>query len=247
MSEELNQEAVVEDTTAPKEIVEAKFSRFSGAPWFPKKGEVEVFIGGAGGISSWLALAMVRAGFVCHVWDFDLFEEHNMAGQFCKRGDIGISKVGALAVNILDFAGSPIYAYNSAYDKDSMAHEFMLSGFDNMEARNLYFHNWIAANEGNPNAIYIDGRLTFEQLQIFCLRGNDAANIEDYRTNHLFSSSEAEDAVCTAKQTSHSAMMIASHMVGFFTNHYTNVKTGEASRVVPYTWEYLIPLDFLTQ
>jgi len=39
--------------------------------------------------------------------------------------------------------------------------------------------------------------------------------------------------------------MIASHMVAFFTNHYTNVVEKDNSRSVPFFWEYFIPIDYL--
>lgn len=55
-------------------------SRFKDAPWFPKE-ETNVVIGGAGGIGSWLSLLISRAGFFPIVYDFDILEEHNLAGQ----------------------------------------------------------------------------------------------------------------------------------------------------------------------
>ena len=57
---------------------------------------------------------------------------------------------------------------------------------------------------------FIDGRLTAEQLQIYCVKYQD---IERYRTEALFSDSDVPDAPCTMKQTSHVAAMIASYMV----------------------------------
>jgi hypothetical protein len=49
------------------------------------------------------------------------------------------------------------------------------------------------------------------------------------------------------KQTSHSAAMIASHMVGFFTNHMTNNAVGEKDRTVPFFWEYFIPINYINE
>lgn len=91
--------------------------------------------------------------------------------------------------------------------------------------------------------IFIDGRLTAEQMQIFCVTPD---KIEKYK-EHLFDDSEVPDAPCTLKQTSHAAAMIASHMVGFFTNHLTNIKTGEDERAVPFYWEYFIPINYLKE
>ena len=82
-------------------------------------------------------------------------------------------------------------------------------------------------------------RLTMEQLQIFCVTPD---RIEEYEREHLFDDSEVEDAPCTMKQTSHSAAMIASHMVGLFTNHITNIYEREIIRDIPFYYEYFIPI-----
>ena len=69
-------------------------------------------------------------------------------------------------------------------------------------------------------------------------------SIADY---HLFDDTEVQDAPCTMKQTSHSAAMIASHMVGFFTNHMTNNAVEEKDRTVPFFWEYFIPINYINE
>ena len=63
-----------------------------------------------------------------------------------------------------------------------------------------------------------------------------------YETDYLFEDSEVEDAPCTMRQTSHSACMIASHMVASFTNHITNIYERETVRDVPFFYEFFIPL-----
>ena len=75
-------------------------------------------------------------------------------------------------------------------------------------------------------------RLTMEQLQIFCVTPD---KIEEYE-KHLFDDSEVEDAPCTMKQTSHSAAMIASHMVGLFSNHMTNNAVKDKDRTDLFFW-----------
>ena len=242
-------------------MTEVHSSRFKDAPWFPKE-ETNVIVGGAGGIGSWLTLMLSRAGFFPIVYDFDILEEHNLAGQLYTKSDAEamVPKVDALKGLCKQFADTDITVMNERYTKDSMSHHYVFSAFDNMQARKDMFAAWkeyvkewedfkdIADAAHIPNIslsepIFIDGRLTAEQMQIFCVTPD---KIEEYE-KHLFDDTEVQDAPCTMKQTSHSAAMIASHMVGFFTNHMTNNAVGDKDRTVPFFWEYFIPINYINE
>lgn len=216
-----------------------QFDRFKDAPWFPQRDEL-VMIGGAGGIGSWLSFFLVRAGFKPTVYDFDVIEEHNLGGQLFRKSDIGTMKVDALYKIIKEFCGEEINTFSEMITESSPTHYFMFSAFDNMKARKDLFEVWKRSIPDCPiTPIFIDGRLTMEQLQIFCVTPD---RIEEYERDHLFDDSEVEDAPCTMKQTSHSAAMIASHMVGLFTNHITNIYEREIIRDIPFYYEYFIPI-----
>lgn len=217
-----------------------QFERFKDAPWFPQRDEL-VMIGGAGGIGSWLAFFLARAGFKPTIYDFDIIEEHNLGGQMFRHTDVNKAKVVAVQNIISDFCGEQINTVAEAIDYNSPTNHFMFSAFDNMEARKMLFEVW---KRSIPNCsvtpIYIDGRLEAEQLQIFCVTPD---KIEEYERDHLFDDSEVEETSCTMRQTSHSAAMIATHMVGFFTNHITNIYEREIIREVPFYYEYFIPAN----
>lgn len=244
-------------------MTETHSSRFKDAPWFPKE-QVDTIVGGAGGIGSWLSLMLSRAGFFPIVYDFDRLEEHNLAGQLYSKEDAEklTPKVDALKILCKSFADTDITVMNEKYTKDSMSHHYVFSAFDNMQARKDMFGAWKeyvkewqdyndtlkAGEEGFSEfssyiPIFIDGRLTAEQMQIFCVTPD---RIEEYE-KHLFDDSEVEDTPCTMKQTSHSAAMIASHMVGFFTNHMTNNAEEDSVRAVPFMWEYFIPINYINE
>lgn len=215
--------------------------RFKDAPWFSLG--VDVLIGGAGGIGSWVSLLLSRAGFTPVIYDFDSYEMHNMAGQLCRKKDVGLSKVGALANTILEFSDTVCHTFNEKYDENSMTGKFVFAGFDNMEARRMMFLNWKKLYGDNKEAVFIDGRLLAEQIQIYCVVGG-TDRVRKYEETALFLDSEVEEAPCTMKQTSHIAAMIASFMTAFFTNHLTNVLKGQ-SRNIPYFWEYFSPIGYL--
>lgn len=234
-----------------EQTVDEYRSRFKDAPWLPQgmNGDIDnefVIVGGAGGIGSWLTLFLARAGFKPFVYDFDSYEKHNIGGQFCKKSDIGKFKVSALKDAVSQYANIDISTSVGQYGEGSMRSSYMFSGFDNMAAREVMFNNWVENWRENSHVegfkpIFIDGRLLAEQMEIYCVTPD---KIDRYM-ELLFSDDEIEDASCTMKQTSHAAAMIASKMVGYFTNHITNVNIGDDIRNVPFSHEYIIPIDFL--
>lgn len=233
-------------------------TRFKGAPWFIKEEGLSIFIGGAGGIGSWVTLFLSRAGYKVVVADYDTIEEHNLGGQFFLFGDIGKKKVAALHGSMQKFSDTSITGldiklnesfYESVLNNSPNLGSFrvVVSAFDNMEARTGLFNFWerTLSIEDNVNipSLFIDGRLEMEQMQIFCVT-SDIESREEYRRT-LFSDGDVPDLSCTMKQTSHCAAMIASHMTGFITNHVANWKTGVEAREVPAYFEYVIPSNHI--
>ncbi len=235
--------------------------RFSDAPWFSHDGElIKVTIGGAGGIGSWLALFLTRAGFHTTVWDYDNIEMHNTGGQFYTNSQVGRYKTEAIKENIGNFSDRNLIQGITAsiedmdidsYDGDNTC--FFFSAFDNMSARKVFFENWIevcaSIQEDNPNtpvkAIFIDGRLEMEQLQVFCVPF-EPRYIDRYR-EHLFDDSQVSDLACSMKQTSHTAAMIATFMTGFFTNYISNLNFGVYIRETPFLFEYVVAGSIVRQ
>lgn len=228
--------------------------RFKDASWFPKE-DIYCLVGGVGGTGSWTTLLLARANFKPIVIDADVLETLNLAGQIFKRDSVGKSKVEAISEVVKDFVGEDITYFKDWYGEESMASEFMFSCFDNMKARKVFFENWFKyASEFKekqenlkkiePNHIVIepilfDLRLGFSNMEIYCVTLD---KVEQYKKT-LFDDSEVEDLPCTLKQTSHCAAMIASHTVAFFTNHMHNIYEGEKDFIIPFKWDYIIPLN----
>jgi hypothetical protein len=205
-----------------KKEINVKQSRFRDASWFEK---VETFpipivIGGAGGIGSWLVLFLSRMlppTSYLFLYDNDVVEEINMAGQMYSTKDVGQYKVDAMSNMAKLYAGyDRVQVQKELYVADSLSSPVMFSAFDNMEARKVMFKNWKSEAAGyDGRSIFIDGRLLAEQLQVFFVTPETAKLYEDV---YLFDDSEVEEANCSYKQTTHFAATIAAKMTQGFTN-----------------------------
>ena len=214
--------------------------RFQGLDWYSQDDAPVVVVGGAGGIGSWLSFFLARANFNVTLSDFDTVEEHNIGGQLFKRNQIGMYKAEAVGRNVSEFSTNTINAQIVKITEETATHEFMFSAFDNMDARRAMFKVWKRSWNSMNRPIFIDGRLNAEQFQIFCVTPENA---DEYERTHLFNDSEVEDAPCSAQQTTHTAAMIAGHMVGFFTNHITNINLRDEVREIPFMYEYFTPMN----
>ena len=214
--------------------------RFQGLDWYSQDNAPVVVVGGAGGIGSWLSFFLARANFNVILSDFDTVEEHNIGGQLFKRNQIGRYKAEAVGRNVSEFSTNTINAQIVKITEETATHEFMFSAFDNMDARRAMFKVWKRSWNAMNRPIFIDGRLNAEQFQIFCVTPENA---DEYEKVHLFNDSEVEDAPCSAQQTTHTAAMIAGHMVGFFTNHITNINLRDEVREIPFMYEYFTPMN----
>ena len=217
-------------------ITDEKYMRFKDADWFSNI-PISVMVAGVGGTGSWSAMLLARAGFYPICFDADSYERVNMAGQLISKQQIGKPKVSAIAETIQNYCDMSIYTFNEKVDENTPVSDYIFSCFDNMKSRKILFKSW--SKSEYENGLLIDLRLSAERLQIFCVTKEN----KDRYLKHLYTDEEIPDEVCTFKQTSHAAAMIASHAVGFFTNHIVNVKNQENIRQVPFFFEYFIPFN----
>ncbi len=207
--------------------------RFKDAPWMGL--ELEVIIGGAGGIGSWLSLFLARQGVQITLFDMDTVEQVNLGGQLFSENHIGMMKVEAVADISSDFANA-IIDQEGEYTKDSITHKYVFSAFDNMKARTIMFEKWAA--QATDDSIFIDGRLLAEEGSIYVVT---KAKIEEYRKT-LFSDEEVLLVSCSYKSTSHCSALIASLMTSCFNNYITNIKAGIDLREVPFNINFQLPV-----
>lgn len=230
---------------SPTLLMDESTTRFSGAEWFNEIQKKSIIIGGCGGIGSNMAFQLARmhpAGL--YLYDDDTVETVNMAGQLFSRNDVGKSKVAAISDMISLYTNMQgVYALRQKFTENTEAGDIMLCGFDNMEARKIFFRSWTAhienkSEEEKKNCLFLDGRLSLDTLQVLCLTGDDYANQVRYAKEFLFSDAQAEHTVCSMKQTTYLACMIGSIMVNLFTNFCANLLDPVIPYDLPFFTEY---------
>lgn len=231
---------------SPTLLLDNSTSRFSGAEWYNEIQKSKIIIGGMGGISSHMVFNLARmAPATIAMYDDDVVETANMSGQLYSHDDVGMAKVNAIESMLRKYTTmGNIYAIQEKFTDSSEAGDIMMCGFDNMEARKLFFHKWKdhvlnLPKEQRSKCLFLDGRLSLTVMQILCITGDDSYNISRYEEQFLFSDAEAEATVCSMKQTTYLASMIGATMVNLFTNFVANTLEPP----IPYTLSFFTEYD----
>lgn len=231
-------------TNSTTEIIQTT-SRFSSAIWFEKIQQQDVILAGVGGIGSYVAFLLSRMKpKSLTMYDPDTVETVNMAGQLYGFNNIGLPKVTALNRMIREYSSYySTYAFDSRFTESNAAGPIMICGFDNMEARKVFFYSWLnyvntLSEESKSKCLFIDGRLNAEEFQVLCITGNNNYAISNYRDNWLFNDSDVEEAICSYKQTSYMANMIGSVMTNLFVNFCANMCDPIMPRDIPFLTRY---------
>ena len=227
--------------------VDETTSRFSGAIWYEEIQKQTVTLAGIGGIGSYVGFLLGRLKPQrLIIYDPDRVETVNMSGQLYGRSDVGSYKSTALANMIEDYADyNNIVALNQRFGDNSEATDIMICGFDNMAARRTFYEKWKqrvlsypADSDNRKKCLFIDGRLAAEEFQVLSIQGDDERAMAEYENKWLFSDAEAEETICSYKQTTFMANMIASVMVNVFVNFVANFCGPIIDRDVPFFISY---------
>lgn len=227
--------------------VDETTSRFSGAIWYEEIQKQTITLAGVGGVGSYVGFLLGRLKPQrLIIYDPDRVETVNMSGQLYGQTDVGSSKSVALSNMIRNYANyNNIVALNDRFDDNSEATDIMICGFDNMEARKVFYERWKqrvlsypTGSNDRKKCLFIDGRLAAEEFQVLSIQGNDDRAMKEYEGKWLFSDIEAEETICSYKQTTFMANMIASVMVNIFVNFVANQCNPIIDRDVPFFISY---------
>lgn len=209
-------------------------SRFSDAPWLLKENLPIITVGGAGGIGSWLLLFLSRTRNYSkvYVYEHDIIEETNIAGQFFSPDQIGLSKGLAVARNIKEFSDYTNITTFGKFEEDSFVSPITFSCFDNMLARKFMFEKWKSLEN---RELYIDGRMLFEDGQVYTVTKE---NQDKYEAT-LFDDKDLPNVACSMKATTHCGAHIASVMLASLNNYLANTYFyKDYIREVPFKYEF---------
>lgn len=225
-------------------LISEETSRFNSAIWFDKTRKQDVTIAGLGGIGSYVVFMLSRLDVnTMTLYDPDIVERVNLSGQLYNSNQIGDYKVDAAANMIANYSNYYSFvAKHEKLDENSMISKVTICGFDNMKARKDAFRNWTnfvarLPEEERGECLFIDGRLAAEELQVFCIKGDDTDGERRYEP-YLFSDSQAAPTVCSYKQTTFMANMIGSIIVNLFINFVANQCNPLIDRDLPFYTEY---------
>lgn len=234
------------EPNSPTLLIDETTSRFSGTEWYDEIRKKNVILAGLGGIGSHFCLQLARMNInKLVIYDDDVVEAANMSGQLYGISDVGKAKVDAMESTICNYTSMKnVFAINERFTNTTDAGDIMICGFDNMAARKTFFRSWKEhvselPDSDRKNCLFIDGRLSVNELQVFCIRGNDEYNKDVYVRKWLFDDREAESAICSMKQTTYLASMIGSIMVNLFTNWVAE----SLNPVIPYDVPFFTSYD----
>lgn len=248
-----NLEDSVEDVSLPEEeekkydsvIARDETARFSSAEWFRKAQSFEITLAGLGGIGSWVSLLLARLKPASlSLFDADRVEMVNLAGQLYGVSDCGKPKVTAVCDYLKNNAN--YYGFierNQNYTSNCTTNKIMICGFDSMSSRRTFYQSWKGRlsrsnAEELKETLFIDGRLTATEFQVFCMTGEDTALMVRYQEEFLFDDSQASQEVCSFKQTAYLANMIAGVIVNLYVNFCANLGGSPFKKALPFLTKY---------
>lgn len=181
----------------------------------PQNLKMAISLVGAGGIGSWVCLALTKMGCSnISVWDFDIVEEHNLGAQFYDLGDLNEKKVHALARRLETLTQVKIEPFPYRVNNNLGFSDIVISAVDNMGTRKNIFDtlksHWL-----------IDGRMAGNEIAIFTIP-NTTEGRKLY-ADTLFTDAEADHTPCSSRSVMYNTLMIG----GLIADIVATISRGE--------------------
>lgn len=236
---------VINDFSGSKDIEHEESSRFSGAAWFKECQRHTISVYGAGGIGSNVIFQLSRISpNTINVYDRDSVELANLSGQFYGDDNIGEQKVSAISnvVNNMSHYNN-VNQFNvdlidhNTYSIDPLSDVHILA-LDSIGIRKTVIYRFGSRYAKNDrDFLFIDGRLSMDVLQVVAFEWNDIDARNIYFNKLLFDERDREAVLCSMKQTTFMANMIASVICNIYINWCSN-KISPFIQKIPFFTEY---------
>ena len=171
---------------------------------------------GCGGIGSPTAMALCKMG--CSdvtVIDDDSVEVHNLPSQVYRIGDIGSTKVAALASILQDFSGVDVKTKHERVTGATALAGVVVSGVDSMSAR---AEIWKAVKYKPAIDLYVDARMGAEVMRIYTVRPTNPEEVAAYE-GMLYPDDEAQQLPCTGRAIIYNVFAISSLVASQIKKH----------------------------
>jgi hypothetical protein len=193
----------------------------------------DITVIGAGGIGSHFMASALRLNHIWHLYDHDVYEEHNLGGQtIVTKNDLGKNK----AIVIKEYANKSFLKTNietyGEYQPSDPVTPIMVSCVDKMSVRKMLFENWLKNKPDNEEAFFLDGRMSMLHFEIYAINRTDQANIDKYLKTLISLDYEAP---CSLQQTYMTGSIIGGVMLMFLSQHFEGMINIFTIRDIPYS------------
>jgi len=178
-------------------------------------GNLTVTLIGAGAIGSAVALVLGKLGLgKLVVFDDDIVDEVNLAGQLYYNRHVGMKKVDALAEVLGEFTETEVAAVPAFFDGQTIQ-GLVITAVDSMRARRLIWRN-LQGRADIP--LLIDARMGGLVGEVHVVRPGSPIEAREYRRT-LHRDDEALQEPCTARSISFNTAGIAAQVGSLVRSH----------------------------
>lgn len=196
-----------------REHIAEAYSRGSGLCSPDDVARANIAIVGAGGIGSYVALALAKLGASSlAIWDDDTVELGNTSAQVYGAADIGRHKVDALAEHIERTAPIPldVHANRARVMPDTTLPDYVFSCVDSMAARSMIY----ASVKRDGGKLY-DGRIGRDIVRAFAVDTSDESEREYYEST-LYTDESGVELPCAERNVAYVAYCVTAFMTSLF-------------------------------
>jgi len=178
-------------------------------------GSLTITLIGAGAIGSAVALVIGKLGLGrLIVYDADVVDEVNLAGQLYCNGQVGLKKVDALAEVLGMFTETEVVAVPEAFDGQQVK-GLLVTAVDSMRARRLI---WKHLRGRTDVPLLLDARMGGLVGEVHVVRPGSPIEARVYRCT-LHRDDEALREPCTARSISFNTAGIAAQVGSLVRSH----------------------------